>query len=79
MLRKAVIKKSNFCDSEFSLGQTLQTHKRQIHGGNFKSFKCKTCGKAFFDEWILSLHVKSVHEKIKISNVILTEYRLKCI
>ena len=62
---KAVKKKCNFCDSEFSLGQTLQTHKRQIHGSNIKSFKCKTCGKAFFDAWILSLHVKSVHEKIK--------------
>ena len=74
---KAVIKKCNFCDSEFSLGQTLQTHKRQIHGSNIKSFKCKTCGKAFFDKWILSLHVKSVHEKIKTDFNVLKTYCCK--
>ena len=38
---------------------------RQIHGGNVKFFKCGTCGKSFFEKCTLSLHVKSVHEKIK--------------
>ena len=30
-----------------------------------KSYLCDTCGKFFFEKWNLSLHIRSVHEKIK--------------
>ena len=35
--------KCDLCSSEFALKQTLQRHKRQVHGGR-KSFKCQICG-----------------------------------
>ena len=50
--------------AEFALPQTLQRHKRHVHGG-IKSFKCEICGKSFNEMWALLNHKKTVHEKIR--------------